>query len=394
MPDNPVIRLLGRRLRLGLVGGGGAALIGPVHRAAARLDDRFEIAAAVLSSSPERSLAEATALGIPRGYGDLDAMLAAERARADGIDALVVATPNDSHGDVAGRALDAGLHVICDKPLTNDTASALAIARKVEATGLVFCLTHNYSGYPMVRQARAMVAAGELGPIRLVHVSYVQGSLGARVEDRPEDMPARLKWRLDPKQGGPSHVMGDIGTHAHQLLTFIAGERVRRVMAEVGAVLPGRAAHDTGMALVELEHGAKGVLLASKAATGAENALAIEIYGEAGGLYWEQANVNTLRHMRNAEPARLLTRGLPGLHPLARRAARIPPGHPEGFHEGFANLYTDFADTVAARLAGADPDPLALHFPSALDGARGLAFIDATLRSTSEGRWVDVEEPR
>jgi predicted dehydrogenase len=390
--ENPVIARLGRRLRLGVVGGGGAALIGPVHRAAARLDDLIEIKAGVLSSSPERSLAQAKALGIERGYGDVAAMILAEKARPDGIDAVAIATPNDSHQAVAEQALAAGLDVICDKPLTNDLASARALARQVRESGRLFCLTHNYSGYPMVRQARAMVAAGELGPLRLVHVTYIQGSLGSRVEDTPEKMPARLRWRLDPQKGGESHVMGDIGTHAHQLLSFVTGQPVARVMAEVGAVLPGRTAHDTGMALLELAGGAKGVLLASKAATGAENALAIEVYGEAGGLFWEQAFVNQLRHMQNGEAARLLTRGLPGLHPLARRAARVPPGHPEGFHEAFANLYTDFAEAVAARLSGTTPDPLCLHFPTARDGAAGQAFIEACLASTRDGRWVTVPD--
>ncbi len=390
MTDNPVIARLGRRLRLGMVGGGGIGLIGPVHRAAARLDDLIEIKAGVLSSDPERSLAQAKALGIERGYGDVAAMIAGERERPDGIDAVAIATPNDSHEAIAGQALAAGLDVICDKPLTNDLASARALARRARESGLVFCLTHNYSGYPMVRQARAMVAAGELGPLRLVHVTYVQGSLGSRVEDTPDAMPARLRWRLDPAKGGASHVMGDIGTHAHQLLSFVTGQPVARVMAEVGAVLPGRTAHDTGMALLELEGGAKGVLLASKAATGAENALSLEVYGEEGGLFWEQASLNQLRHMRNGEAARLLTRGLPGLHPLARRAARVPPGHPEGFHEAFANLYADFAEAVSARLAGTTPDPLCLHFPTAEDGADGLAFIEACLASTREGRWVTV----
>jgi len=390
MAGNPVIALLGRRVRLGVVGGGGAALIGPVHRTAARLDDLMTIEAAVLSSDPARSLAEAAALGIPRAYGDIDALLAGERGRAEGIDALAVMTPNDSHGPIATRALDAGLDVICDKPLTNDLASSLALVTKARASGRILALTHNYSGYPMVRQARAMVAAGELGAIRLVHVSYVQGSLATRVEDRPEAMAPRLKWRLDPAKGGLSHVMGDIGTHAHQLATFITGASVTRVMADIGALVPARSAHDTGMALLELEGGAKGVFLASKVATGAENALTIEIYGEAGGLFWQQADLNTLRFMRNGHPAQLLTRGLPTLHPLAQRAARIPPGHPEGFHEGFANLYADFAQQVAARLAGTSPDPLCLHLPTAVDGAAGLAFIDACLRSTTEGRWVEV----
>jgi predicted dehydrogenase len=389
MADNPVLRLLGRRLRLGVIGGGGNALIGPVHRIAARLDDRFDIVAAVLSSDPDRALAEAAANGIARGYRDVPAMLAAEKQRADGIDAVAIATPNDSHAAYAGMTLAAGLDVICDKPLTNDLASARDLVAAVRRAGAVFCLTHNYSGYPMVREARAAIAAGEIGPVRVVHVTYIQGSLGARVEDNRDTMPARLKWRLDPAKGGVSHVMADIGVHAHQLLTYVTGEHVAAVLADVGAALPGRAAHDTGAALLRLRNGARGVLFATKAATGAENAIAIEAYGEAGGVYWEQANPNVLRVMRNARPAELRSRGLPTLHPLSRRSSRIPPGHPEAFFEAFANLYADFAELAAARRAGAAPDPLATHLPTVEDGAHGLAFIDACLASTARGGWVD-----
>ncbi len=392
MSGNPVIATLGRRVRLGVVGGGGIALIGPVHRAAARLDDLIEITAGVLSSDPERSLAQGRALGLPRPYPDLEALVAGERGRPDGIDALAICTPNDSHVPIALRALEAGLHVICDKPLANDLASARELVRAVRASGRVFVLTHNYSGYPMIRQARGMVADGLLGPVHLVSVAYLQGSLATRVEDAPEAMPPRLVWRLDPARGGPSHALLDIGTHAHQLLTYVTGRNVHAVLAEVGALVPGRVAHDTGLVLLRLEGGARGVLVASKAAAGADNALALEVYGPAGGLVWEQADQNRLRHLRTGEPARLLSRGLPGNHPLARRATRIPSGHPEGFHEAFANLYADFAEQVAAALAGRAPDPLACHLPTALDGARGLAFVEACLASAASGGWVELPE--
>ena len=382
------VNKLGRRIRLGVVGGGGAALIGPVHRAAARLDDLMEVTAGVLSSDAERSVAEARRLMIPTGYPDLGAMLAGE---GDRLDAVAVMTPNDSHGPLSLQALAAGRHVICDKPLTNDLAEARQLVEAVRRSGLVFGLTHNYSGYPMIRQARAMVEAGELGAIRLVHVVYAQGSLAARVEDDPASIPPRLRWRIDPAKGGASHVMGDIGTHAHQLATYITGLEVERVLADVGAVVPGRTAHDTASLLLRLEGGARGVLWATKAATGAENAMSIEVYGEKAGLFWEHASANALRFMRNAEPAMLLTRGLPGLHPLARRAARVPPGHPEGFHEGFGNLYRDFALQVAARILGEQPDPLAMTLPTVEEGARGLALIEAALRSTESGGWAEVE---
>lgn len=392
MPDGSMRTPLGRRLRLGIVGGGGGALIGPVHRIAARMDDRFAIVAAVLSSRPERAIAEAAALGIARGYPDVASMLAAEAARPDGIDALAITTPNDSHAAFAHMALDAGLDVICDKPLTNELDSALRLVAHARDRGLVLSLTHNYSGYPMVREARAAVAANELGPLRIVQVAYVQGSLGTPVENDPDAMPSRLKWRLDPAVGGESHVMADIGIHAHQLLTYVAGQRVAAVLADVGPVLPGRTTHDTASVILRLDGGARGVLFATKAATGAENALSLEVYGEAGGLAWRQSAVNELRVMRHNRPAELRTSGLPTLHPLARRACRLPPGHPEAFLEGFANVYADFADLVAARRAGIAPDPLAAQGPDGRAGAEGLAFIAACLESTRRGGWVDCRD--
>lgn len=389
MPSS-VFQHLGRRVRLGLAGGGGAALIGPVHRAAARLDDCFEIVAGVLSSNPDRALAEARAIGLPRGYAAMREMIAAEAERLDGIDAVAIMTPNDSHHALAAMALDAGLDVICDKPLTNELDTALDLVARARTGNLVFCLTHNYSGYPMIREARAAIAAGEIGPLRVFQVSYIQGSLGTQVELHPGAISDRLKWRLEPSRGGASHVLGDIGTHAHQLLTYITGRRVEAVLADVGAALPGRSAHDTASVILSLDGGARGVMFVTKAATGAENALSIEAYGEAGGLSWNHASLNELRVMRNARPAELRTRGLPTLHPLSLRATRLAPGHPEGFFEGFATIYADFAELVAARRAGATPDPLATTVPTAADGADGLAFINACLASSKTGTWATV----
>ena len=392
MPAEPRSSPLPRRLRLGLVGGAGGALIGPVHRLAARMDDRFELVAGVLSSRPERALAEAASLGLPRGYPDVASMIAAESLRPDGIHAVAIMTPNDSHAAIAGLALDAGLDVICDKPLTNDLESAVALAAKARAKGLVLALVHNYSGYPMVREARAAVAAGEIGPVRVVHVAYVQGSLATRVEDHPESMSSRLKWRLDPAVGGPSHVLGDIGTHAHQLLTYVSGQRVAAVLADVGAALPGRASHDSASVILRMQDGARGMLFVTKAASGAENALTLEVYGEAGGISWQQSAANALRVMRNNRPAELRTRGLPTLYPLAQRATRLPPGHPEAFLEAFANIYADFAELVRARRQGTPPDPLAAQGPDAQAGAEGLAFIEACLESTRTGGWASVRD--
>jgi predicted dehydrogenase len=381
---------LGRRVRLAVVGGGGNALIGPVHRIAARLDDRFEICAGVLSSDPARSIADATALHIPRGYADMATMIAEEARRSDPIDAVAIMTPNDSHHRYAAMALDAGLDVICDKPITNDFDEALDLVERARSRRLVFCLTHNYSGYPMVREARATIEAGEIGPLRVLHVSYVQGSLGTRVEDQPDAMSSRLKWRLDPAKGGLSHVLGDIGTHAHQLLTYTSGRRVESVLADVGAALPGRTTHDTASVIFRLEGGARGVMFVTKAATGAENALSLEAYGEAGGVTWQQASANELRVVRNNRPVELRTRGLPTLYPLTKRATRLPPGHPEAFLEAFANVYADFADLVAARRSGQPPDPLAAVTPNAVTGAEGIAFIDACIESTRTQTWAPV----
>jgi len=390
MPDSPQLSSFGRRVRLGLVGGGGVSMIGPVHRISARLDDHFELCAAVLSSDATRSLAEAQKLRIPRAYPDVATMIAEEARRPDGIDAVSIMTPNDSHHAYAAMALDAGLDVICDKPLTNDLETSVDLVKRARSKGLVFALTHNYSGYPMLREARAAIDAGELGPLRVAHVAYVQGSLGSRVEDKPNEMPSRLKWRLDPAIGGVSHVMGDIGTHAHQLLTFVTGKRVEAVLADVGPALPERKAHDTASVILRLEGGVRGVMFVTKAATGAENSLSVEAYGEAGGVFWEQKSCNELRVMRHNKPAELRTRGLPTLHPLSKRATRISAGHPEAFIEAFANIYVDFAEMVAARRSGRKPDPLATFNPDAVTGAEGLAFIDACLESTAKGGWVDV----
>lgn len=375
----------GRRIRLGFVGGGRGALIGPVHRTAARLDDRFEVVGAVLSSNPEKSVADAAALGIPKGYGSLAAMIA-----AGGLDAVAIATPNDSHAALAIEALDAGLHVVCDKPLANTAEDGRRIAAKVAETGLVFCLTHNYSGYPMVRQMRAMIEAGRIGKIHLVQASYRQGTLATAIETS-DDIPARLRWRLDPAKGGGSHVMGDIGSHVHQLIRYTTGLEISSVMAELGAIVPGRAAHDTGQALLRFANGARGQMLATKVAHGAENALAIEVHGDQGGLEWRQSRLDELVYLKNGEPQQILTRGSPYLEPLARQACRLPPGHPEGFHEGFGNLYRDFAEQVAARLEGRTPDLLAATIPDAATGLDTLLFIDACIRSSETGSWQPVE---
>lgn len=386
MSLNPVVSLLGRRLRLAVIGGGPGSFIGAMHRQAARLDDRYELVAACLSSNAERSVQAGRELGLPteRCYGDGEALIAAEAARADGADVVAIMTPNDSHFYLAMAALNAGLDVICDKPMTNTLDEAQALLQRVQDSGLVYCLTHNYTGYPMVRQARAMVAAGDLGDIRLVQVEYVQGG-------RSQPGVSRSPWKDDAARGGPSLVMGDIGTHAHNLLRFITGLEVAQVAAEVGTVVPTRLTHDYAGAMLRMANGARGSFWVTQAAAGVENALRIRVSGALGTLEWQQEIPQLLSFKPHGAPAQLRTPNGPGTQPLSAHSSRIVAGHPEGFHEGFANIYSDAAQAIAARRAGVAAEPLALHFPNATDGLLGLQFVDAVIRSNArDGAWTDV----
>lgn len=383
LPLNPVIAQLGRRLRLALIGGGPGSFIGPVHRQAARTDDRYEIVAAALSSDPARSVAAGAALGLPpeRCHPDALTLLAAEAARGEaggGAEVVAIMTPNDSHYPYSMAALDHGLDVICDKPMTNTLAEAEALREKVRTSGRVFCLTHNYSGYPMVRQARAMVAEGQLGEIRLVQVEYVQGG-------RARPGPGRTAWKSDPARGGPSLVLGDIGTHAHQLLRFVTGLEVAEVAAEAGCVVPGRTAHDFAGALLRMDGGARGSFWVTQAAAGVENGLRIRVSGSLGTLEWAQEHPQVLHVKPLDAPAQQRTPRGPGTLPLALRASRVAAGHPEGYMDAFANLYADAAEAIAARRSGQPADPLALHFPTEHDGWMGLRFVDAMVRSSQAG---------
>jgi predicted dehydrogenase len=386
MSNNTVIQLMGRRLRLAVIGGGPGSFIGSMHRQAARLDDRYELVAAALSSDPERALAAGQAIGIAadRCYPSGQALIDAEAARADGAEVIAIMTPNDSHFTFAMQALERGMDVICDKPMTNTLAEATALHQRVQDTGLVFCLTHNYTGYPMVRQAKAMVAAGQLGEIRLVQVEYVQGG-------RAKAGPARRVWKDDPVRGGPSLVMGDIGTHAHNLLRFITGLEVAQIAAELGTSVPDRVTDDYGGAMLRMGNGARGSFWVTQAAAGVENGLRIRISGSLGSLEWQQEHPQVLQFKPLGEPAQVRTPNGPGTLPLAARASRIVAGHPEGFHEAFANLYTDAADAVAARRSGTTPDPLSLHFPNATDGLQGIRFVAAAVASSqNQGAWTPV----
>ncbi len=390
MDDNPIIEMLGRRLRLAVIGGGPGSFIGAMHRTAARLDDRYELVAGVLSSDPERSRSAATALGIPadRAYPSANDLLDGEAGRPDGADVVAIMTPNDSHHAYALAALGHGFDVICDKPITNTLDEANEVLAAVESTGLVFCLTHNYTGYPMVRQARAMVSDGQLGEIRLVQVEYVQG--GKAHEDDP-DPGGELPWRYDPVRGGPSLVLGDIGTHAHNLVRFVTGLDVSEVAAEVGHIVPDRLVDDFAGALLRFDNGARGSFWVTQAAAGVENCLRLRVSGTKGTLEWMQEVPTQLAFKPLDAPAEIRTPNGPGTLPLSARASRIVAGHPEGFHEGFANVYADAAEAIAARRSGSMPDPDALHFPNALDGVRGVEFVHAAIASSRRnGAWTEV----
>ena len=393
MDTNPVIEMLGRRLRLGVIGGGPGSFIGAMHRTAARVDDRYELVAGVLSSNPERSRHAAINLGIDadRAYADAFEMIDAEAERADGVDVVAIMTPNDSHHALTMAALDRGFDVICDKPITNTVEEALDVLAKVEETGLVFCLTHNYTGYPMVRQARAMVGDGQLGEVRLVQVEYVQGG---KADESDPDPAGGLPWRYDPVRGGPSLVMGDIGTHAHNLVRFITGLEVTELAAEVGHVVPDRLVDDYAGALLRFSNGARGSFWVTQTAAGVENCLRIRVSGTLGSIEWLQEEPTRLVFRPLVGPAEIRTPNGPGTLPLAARASRIVAGHPEGFHEGFANVYSDAAEAIAARRAGLPVDPLALHFPNAADGALGVVFVDAAVASSADdGAWTGALGP-
>ncbi|HEX2991349.1 MAG TPA: Gfo/Idh/MocA family oxidoreductase, partial [Anaerolineales bacterium] len=387
MALNPVIYLLGRRLRLAVVGGGPGSFIGAMHRQAARLDDRYAIVTGVLSSDPEKSKQAGRELGLDpdRMYSSVQEMLASEASRPDGVDAVAIMTPNDSHFDYSMLALEHGIDVICDKPMTNTLEEAEALHKKVQETGLVFCLTHNYTGYPMVRQAKAMVMEGQLGTIRLVQVEYVQG--GKADESKP--MPEVLTWKYDPVRGGPSRVMGDIGTHAHNLARFITGLEVDEVSADIGAIVPGRLIHDYAGAQLRFDNGARGSFWVTQAAAGVENCLRIRVSGSKGTLEWMQEIPQALTFKPLQGPSQNRTPNGPGTLPLSARVTRLVAGHPEGFPDGFANIYSDAAEAIAARRAGKQPDPLALYFPNSLDGLLGVRFVNSVIESSNaNGQWT------
>lgn len=389
MNTNPVIEKLGRPLRLAVIGGGPGSFIGAMHRMAARMDNRYQLCAGVFSSVPEKAHAAGKQIGIDpdRTYRNVKEMLEKEAARKDGAEVIAIMTPNDSHYEYACAALDKGFDIICDKPMTNTLENAGKLHKKVIESGLVFCLTHNYTGYPMVRQAKAMNDNGDLGDIRLVQVEYVQGGKASANDPDPSDGP--LPWRYDPAKGGPSLVMGDIGTHAHNLLRFITGLEISEVCAEIGNIVPERLVHDYAGALLRLSNGARGNFWVTQAAAGIENCLRIRVSGSKASIEWMQEIPQILNYKPIDAPAEIRTPNGPGTLPFSARASRIVKGHPEGFPEGFANIYSDAAEAIAARRTGTKADPLAMHFPNSLDGLMGVRFVHKVIESSEAGgKWT------
>jgi predicted dehydrogenase len=381
---------LSRRLRLGMVGGGRGAFIGAVHRIAARIDDRWELVAGALSSDPERARASGEDLLLKphRIYGDFNEMARRERRLKDGIDAVAIVTPNHAHAAAARAFLKAGIHVICDKPLTTTRREADRLARLAHESGLIFAVTHNYTGYPLVRQARAMVKAGELGAIRVVQVEYAQDWLATRVEETGSK---QADWRTDPARSGPAGAVGDIGTHAFNLAEFIVGDEVASLSAELHTFVEGRRLDDNAHMMLRFASGAKGMLWCSQVAAGLENGLKIRVYGEKAGLEWHQENPNYLTFSALGEPPRIIRRNGYGADAVSRAASRIPGGHPEGYLEGFAQLYTDIAEQIAARIEQREPNPFSLQVPTVDHGVRGVRFIEAAVRSSGrKAAWVDL----
>jgi|SRR5579872_3816876 predicted dehydrogenase len=379
-----------RRLRLGMVGGGPGAFIGAVHRIAARLDDRYELVAGALSANPERARQGASELYIApdRCYADFREMAAAESKRSDRIDAVSIVTPNHLHYPIAKAFLEAGIHVICDKPITTNLQDALDLAKIVRSSALVFGLTHNYTGYPMVRQARQLISDGELGPIRVVQVEYVQDWLATPLEKTGQKQAA---WRTDPAQSGPAGSLGDIGTHAFNLAEFVTGLRCEQIAAELSTFVPGRRVDDNAQMLLRFNEGVKGMLWASQVAAGNENNIRLRVYGEKAGLEWRQENPNYLWWKPLGKPPELIRRAGAGADAVAAHASRIPGGHPEGYLEAFAQLYTDLAEQISAKIDGRPPNPASLLVPGVDDGVAEMCFIAAAIDSSRRNSaWTNL----
>ena len=377
------------RIRLGMVGGGQGAFIGAVHRIAARIDGEYELVAGALSSDPERARASAADLGLvaDRSYGSYEAMATAEAGRDDGIEAVAIVTPNHTHYPIAKAFLAAGIHVICDKPMTVTVEEAESLRAAAKDADRILAVTYNYTGYPMVREARSLIERGDLGTIRSVQVRYAQDWLSEPIESGGQK---QAEWRTDPARSGAGGCIGDIGTHAYHLAGFVTGLKLEAICADLSAFVDGRRLDDNAHLLLRFEGGARGMLWASQVAVGNENTLGLEVYGDKGGLAWRQEQPNELTFTRLGEAPRRITRGSPGASAAAARVTRIPPGHPEGYLEAFATIYQEVAAAIRAARDGKPPEDGVL-FPTGRDGQAGVAFVEAAVRSSANGAtWVEL----
>jgi predicted dehydrogenase len=377
------------RLRLAMLGGGVSSFIGETHRLAARLDNRYELVAGAFSSNSERNKASGKLVGTApeRTYDDWQNLLKQETQRNDGAEVIAIVTPNHLHYSMALLALEHGFDVICDKPLTNTLEEGLNLYKTAKEHGLVFALTHNYSGYPLVRHARVMVKNGDIGDLRLVQVEFATGWAASLLEAEGHKQAA---WRTTPEFAGQSTVIGDLGTHAHQLARFITGLEVSEVSAELMTIVPGRKSDDNAHVKLHFDNGVKGMMWASMAATGSEHGFRIRVIGSKASLEWLQEDPNHLVVRYLDAPPQRLGRGNAYLSEAAKRSTRVGTGHPEGFFEAFANIYTDAADVIVERRYGIKADPLAFQFPNIADGVRGMRFIEACVESNkNKGAWTD-----
>ena len=387
--ESSQVKAAKRKLRLGMVGGGQGAFIGAVHRLAARMDDRYELVAGAFSADPERSRASGADLGLvdTRCYGSFAEMAQREARLKEGIDVVSIVTPNHLHVPAALEFVRRGIHVICDKPLTVGMKDGRKLADALaKQPDVVFVLTHNYTGFPMVRQARAMVADGLLGKLRIVQAEYAQDWLTTKLEDTGQK---QAVWRNDPKQSGPVGAVGDIGTHAINLATFVSGLTLSELSADLTSFVDGRPLDDNAHIMLRFAGGAKGMLWASQCAPGNENCLRLRVYGDKGGLEWSQEDPNYLQFTPYGEQRRWITRAGVGSGPAAARVTRVPAGHVEGYLECFANIYTDAAELILAKIEGRKADPEATVVPGIQEGMEGVKFCEAVVESAKKnGAWI------
>jgi predicted dehydrogenase len=381
------------KLRLGMIGGGQGAFIGAVHRIAARMDDEYELVCGAFSSNAEKTKASGVLLGLSPGriYTSYQELIEKEKQLPEDerVQVISIVTPNHLHFGPAKLALENGFYVILDKPMTFSLAEAKELEKVVKASGKRFCLTHTYTGYPMVKEARQLVADGKLGKIRKVYVEYPQGWLSTFLEGEDNK---QASWRTDPSKSGIAGAMGDIGTHAFNLAEYVSGLQVTKLCADINTVVEGRKLDDDGAALLKFNNGASGVLIASQVAAGDENNIKVRVYGEKGGLEWQQDNANTLLLKWLDKPAEILRTGAGYLSSYATHNARVPAGHPEGYLEAFANLYRNFALSIKADIAGKPAEKEWLDYPGIEDGIRGMAFVENVIASgKSDAKWTNFK---